>query len=59
MVANEVGRLPVVARDDNEKIVGFLERGTVMAARLHRLREEHELETGWLGRLSWRAALRQ
>lgn len=51
MVQAEIGRLPVVARDDQRRIVGYIERRSIMAARLHRLKEEHELEAGWLGRL--------
>ena len=50
MVGNDIGRLPVVARDDPRHIVGYVERRSIMAARLYRHREEHELETGWLGR---------
>jgi len=59
MVRHEVGRLPVVARDDPKHIVGYVERRSIMAARLRRLREEHELEAGWLKYFSWRQTLRQ
>jgi H+/Cl- antiporter ClcA len=50
MLRNEIGRLPVVERDDPRKLVGYLGRNGVMAARLRRLHEEHVREPGWM---SW------
>ena len=50
MLRNEIGRLPVVERGDPRKLVGYLGRNGVMAARLRRLHEEHVRETGWM---SW------
>jgi len=44
----EVGRLPVVERADERKIVGYLGRAAILAARQRRLRDEHFLERGWL-----------
>jgi len=44
----EVGRLPVVDRADERKIVGYLNRATILAARQRRLRDEHFREQGWL-----------
>ena len=48
MVRNDIGRLPVVSRENSRAIVGYLGRAAVMTARQHRLREEHERERGWL-----------
>jgi H+/Cl- antiporter ClcA len=52
MLRNDVGRLPVVERGDPRKLVGYLGRQGVMAARLRRLREEHVREDGWVGSFS-------
>jgi chloride channel protein, CIC family len=47
MLRNDIGRLPVVDRADNRKVVGYLGRSGVMAARLGRLHDEHVREPGW------------
>lgn len=48
MLDADIGRLPVVARDNNRKIVGYLSRGNVIKAHLQRLQEETQIESGWL-----------
>lgn len=48
MVRNDIGRLPVVSRDNPRRVLGYLGRAAVMTARLHRMKEEHEREPGWL-----------
>ena len=48
MVHHDIGRLPVVRRDDPQKIVGYLGRASIMTARLRRHEEEHHREAGWL-----------
>lgn len=48
MLQNDIGRLVVVSRDDPKTLIGYLGRGAVLEARLHRLREESEREQGWL-----------
>ncbi len=48
MLRNDIGRLPVVERGDPRKLVGYLGRNGVMAARLRRLNEEHVREPGWM-----------
>ena len=48
MVRHDIGRLPVVRRDNPQKIVGYLGRASVMTARLRRHEEEHHREAGWL-----------
>ena len=50
MLRAEVGRLPVVSREDPKRVVGYLGRAGVMAARMRRLEEEHVREAGWWGR---------
>jgi len=50
MLRNNIGRLPVVERSDPQKLVGYLGRHGVMAARLRRLHEEHVREPGWIRR---------
>ncbi len=51
LLQNDIGRLPVVSRDDPTRIVGYLSRGAILRARQHRIEEEHSREQGWLGRL--------
>ena len=51
MLRNNVGRLPVVDRNDPRRVVGYLGRPGIMAARLRRLEEEHVREPGWVTRL--------
>jgi CIC family chloride channel protein len=45
----EIGRLPVVDRADERKIVGYLGRAAILSARMRRLHDEHFRERGWLG----------
>jgi CBS domain-containing protein len=51
MLRRNVGRLPVVDRNDPRRVVGYLGRPGIMAARLRRLEEEHVREPGWVTRL--------
>jgi chloride channel protein, CIC family len=50
MLRNDIGRLPVVDRKDPRKVLGYLGRPGIMAARLRRLDEEHVREPGWIKR---------
>ena len=50
MLRNNIGRLPVVDRKDPGRVVGYLGRPGIMAARLRRLDEEHVREPGWIRR---------
>jgi CIC family chloride channel protein len=50
MLRNDIGRLPVVDRADHRKVVGYLGRSGVMAARLVRFHDEHVREPGWFQR---------
>lgn len=55
MLNQDIGRLPVVDRKDERKIVGYLGRAAILAARSRRLHDEHFREPGWLGSRSRRA----
>jgi chloride channel protein, CIC family len=56
MLEHDIGRLPVVSRDDGGRLVGYLGRAGVLAAWLHAAQEERQREPGWLA--SSAAALR-
>jgi chloride channel protein, CIC family len=46
----DIGRLPVVERGDEHKIVGYLGRAAVLSARMRRFHDEHVVEPGWVRR---------
>ncbi len=46
MAQHDIGRLPVVSREDNAKILGYIGRWSVMAARQKRIEEEVVRERG-------------
>ncbi len=48
MLRQNIGRLPVVDRADPSRVLGYLGRKGILAARLHRLEEEHVREPGWI-----------
>ncbi|HXG95024.1 MAG TPA: chloride channel protein [Blastocatellia bacterium] len=50
MLRNNIGRLPVVSRGDERRLLGYLGRSRVMAARLRRLDEEQLRERGLITR---------
>lgn len=52
MLRNNIGRLPVVSRDDNRHILGYLGRSNLMAGHLRHLEEEHVRERSFLKRRS-------
>jgi chloride channel protein, CIC family len=54
MLRRNVGRLPVVEREQPTRVVGYLGRHGIMSARLRRLDEEHIRELGWAQRFSRR-----
>ena len=49
MAARGVGRLPVVARDDRRKLLGYLGRTGLLEAYFRRVQEEEKRETGVVG----------
>ncbi|HET7789438.1 MAG TPA: chloride channel protein [Gemmatimonadales bacterium] len=48
MLKHDIGRLPVVRREDPTHLVGYLGRPGIMAAWVHATREERMREPGWL-----------
>jgi CBS domain-containing protein len=48
MLNNNIGRLPVVDRHDPKRVVGYLGRASVLAARLKHQQEEEVRERGEL-----------
>ncbi len=48
MLANDIGRLPVVNRNEPERPVGYLGRSDILAARMRQHREESVRERGTL-----------
>ena len=57
MLRHNIGRLPVVERREPVRVLGYLGRQGVMAARLRRLDEEQVREPGWERRFSRRIVL--
>jgi len=53
MLRNNIGRLPVVDSNDPTKLVGYIGRPGILAARVRRLNEEHLREPGWITGYSW------
>lgn len=47
MLRHNIGRLPVVDRSDNTRLVGYLGRSGILSARLRLLEEEHVREQGF------------
>ncbi len=45
----DIGRLPVVDRADERKVLGYVNRATILAARSRRFHDEHVIEPGWIG----------
>ena len=46
MLRSNIGRLPVVSREDSRRLVGYLSRANLMEARLRQHEEEHFRERG-------------
>jgi CIC family chloride channel protein len=48
MLRHDIGRLPVVSRQDPRKMVGYFNRGSLLAAWSRQAEEEGVRESGWL-----------
>jgi chloride channel protein, CIC family len=46
MLRNNIGRLPVVSRQNSQRLIGYLGRANLMTARARQLEEEHFRERG-------------
>jgi chloride channel protein, CIC family len=49
MLRHNIGRLPVVDPKNPRRVIGYLGRQGIMAARLRRMEDEHVRERGWMG----------
>ncbi|MFZ3217082.1 MAG: chloride channel protein [Candidatus Acidiferrales bacterium] len=56
MLHRDIGRLPVVSRDDPRRMVGYFNRACLLRAWTRRMEEEGIRERGWLQ--DWKAAAR-
>lgn len=59
MLQNNIGRLPVVSRDNSQRMIGYLGRAGVLGARRRRLEEEHVRESGWIRHVTSKREARQ
>ncbi|HXW17313.1 MAG TPA: CBS domain-containing protein, partial [Candidatus Acidoferrales bacterium] len=50
MLQHNVGRLPVVERSNSKKMVGYLNRSSILGAWTRQFEEEHVRDKGWLNR---------
>jgi CBS domain-containing protein len=55
MLQYDIGRLPVVRREQPQRMVGFFNRSSVLGAWTRQMEEEQVREHGWLA--GWRGAL--
>jgi CBS domain-containing protein len=49
MLRSNIGRLPVVSREDEHRMIGYVSRTSVMSAWNRHLDEESQRERGWFG----------
>jgi CIC family chloride channel protein len=54
MLKHNIGRLPVVSRENPTELIGYIGRASILAARHKVLHEETIREEGWLSRLQMR-----
>ena len=47
LLNHNIGRMPVVDRTDQRKVVGYVNRSTILVARMRRFQDEHVREPGW------------
>ena len=48
MLQNNIGRLPVVSRENPQRMVGFLNRSSILSAWTRQIEDENIREHGWL-----------
>jgi CIC family chloride channel protein len=51
MLQNNIGRLPVVSRENPEQMVGYLNRSSILSAWTRQMEDESLREHGWLDQL--------
>jgi H+/Cl- antiporter ClcA len=54
MLQNDIGRLPVVSREDPKQMVGYLNRSSILGAWTRQMEDERVREHGWVKK--WRTA---
>lgn len=54
MVSHNIGRLPVISRDDSKQMVGYFDRSNLLNAWTRQIEEEGVQEHGWFAR--WQAS---
>jgi len=54
MLQNDIGRLPVVSRENPKEMVGYLNRSSILGAWTRQMEEEGVREHGWIKK--WRAS---
>jgi H+/Cl- antiporter ClcA len=54
LLQNNIGRLPVVSREDPQVMIGFVNRPSILSAWTRHLEEEGIREHGWLARFNQR-----
>jgi len=54
MLQNDIGRLPVVSRENSKKMIGYLNRSSILGAWTRQMEEEGLREHGWVKQ--WRGA---
>ncbi len=59
MLENNIGRLPVVDRENQQNLVGYMNRASVMGSWRGHLQEESVRELGWLENLKYGVAHRE
>ena len=52
MLQNNIGRLPVVSREDPRRMVGYFNRSSILGAWSRQMQEEDVREHGWIR--AWR-----
>ncbi len=50
MLKADIGRLPVVSRENSRQILGYLSRANIIEAHMQRLQDETQVEAGWLSK---------
>ncbi len=54
MLQNDIGRLPVISREEPKEMVGYLNRSSILGAWTRQMEEERVREHGWVKK--WRAS---
>lgn len=50
MLDADIGRLPVISRDETQEVIGYLSRANIIESHMQRLQDETQAEAGWLSK---------